>query len=208
MLKKISFILFSGFIIFSMIQLFHFPDISHDQLEKVDEDIKNLSQENQSLKNVVPPSPPKKKSGKKKDKIEKFIVPPQQKEVTKKLKISRKRVGLNSNAPLTDEDMENLEFINEINPDWKETFTQKMLDSLEENPSLTVKKERSFIKIMGKKAQYVEQVRVIIQYENGKENSFRSIIDSENGNIIRSWDKTIHENFVSRPKGFSPSGSL
>jgi len=206
MLKKISFILFSGFIIFSIIKLFHFSDVSQDQIETVDEDIENLSEENKSLKNVVPP--PKKKSGNKKNKIEKVIIPPQQKEVTKKLKISRKRVRLNSNAPLTDEDMENLEFINEINPDWKETFTQKMLDSLEENPSLTVKKERSFIKIKGKKAQYVEQVRVIIQYENGKENSFRSIIDSENGNIIRSWDKTIHENFVSRPKGFSPSGSL
>jgi LAS superfamily LD-carboxypeptidase LdcB len=208
MLKKITLILFSWFIIFSMIKLFHSPNINNDQLEKIDEDLQNLSEENQSLKNIVPPFPPKKKSGKKKNKIKKVIVSPQQKEETKKLKLSRKRVRLNSNTPLTDEDMENLEFINEINPNWKDTFTQKMLDSLEENPSLTVKKERSFIKIIGKKAQYVEQVRVIIQYENGKENSFRSIIDSENGKIIRSWDKTIHENFVSRPKGFSPSGSL
>ena len=125
-----------------------------------------------------------------------------------KEKLPNQRVIFESGKPLTEEDMDKFDFINEENPDWKEELSRKLLDTLDDNPNLKVIKEKSLIKVLGKKAQYLEQAIVIIEYENGKENSFRALIDSETGKIIRSWDRTIHENFGKRPEGLTPSGSL
>ena len=123
-------------------------------------------------------------------------------------KLPNKRVIFESGKSITEEDMEKLDFINEENPDWKEELSRKLLDTLDKKPNLKVIKEKSLIKLIGKKARYLEQAIVIIEYENGNENSFRALIDSETGKIIRSWDRTIHENFGKRPEGLKPSGSL
>ena len=48
----------------------------------------------------------------------------------------------------------------------------------------------------------------LIDHEDGRQDSFRALIDSESGKIIRSWDRTIHENFIKKPRKFSPSGKL
>ena len=122
--------------------------------------------------------------------------------------LPNQRVIFESGKPITEKDLEKFDFINEENPDWKEELSRKLLDTLDENPNLKVIKEKSLIKVLGKKAQYLEQAIVIIEYENGKENSFRALIDSETGKIIRSWDRTIHENFGKRTEGLTPSGSL
>ena len=102
----------------------------------------------------------------------------------------------------------NYVFSNEKNEDWKIELRNRLLDSLDNKPELTIKKEKSLIKVKRNKAMYIEQAQIIIDHEDGRQDSFRAHIDSETGKILRSWDRTIHENFVKKPRKFSPSGQL
>ena len=105
-------------------------------------------------------------------------------------------------------DKNKYQFSNKKNEDWELELRNRLLDSLDNKPELTIKREKSLIKILKDKARYIEQAQIIIDHEDGRQDSFRALIDSESGRIIRSWDRTIHENFLKKPRKFAPSGKL
>ena len=198
MIRKISIFLFFSLMLLIIL------NIKKDAPEKIESP---LMEEKITIKKEI--IAPKKEMGPKLIKVQKKTISVKKiKDKKIRKKSPHQRVIFNSGKLLSEEEKDRLDFINEENPDWKEELSRKLLDTLDENPTLKVIKEKSLIKILGKKAQYIEQAIVIIEYENGKENSFRALIDSETGKIIRSWDRTIHENFGKRPTGLTPSGSL
>ena len=105
-------------------------------------------------------------------------------------------------------DKNKYQFSNKKNEEWELELRNRLLDSLDNKPELTIKREKSLIKILKDKARYIEQAQIIIDHEDGRQDSFRALIDSESGRIIRSWDRTIHENFLKKPRKFAPSGKL
>ncbi|MEC7181305.1 MAG: hypothetical protein VXW15_01225, partial [Bdellovibrionota bacterium] len=105
-------------------------------------------------------------------------------------------------------DKNKYQFSNKKNEEWELELRNRLLDSLDNKPKLTIKREKSLIKILKDKARYIEQAQIIIDHEDGRQDSFRALIDSESGRIIRSWDRTIHENFLKKPRKFAPSGKL
>ena len=105
-------------------------------------------------------------------------------------------------------DKKKYQFSNKKNEEWELELRNRLLDSLDNKPELTIKREKSLIKILKDKARYIEQAQIIIDHEDGRQDSFRALIDSESGRIIRSWDRTIHENFLKKPRKFAPSGKL
>ena len=138
-----------------------------------------------------------------KNKLKK-IVPQKNKKINQNIIPSKKIVNINPKKI----DKTKFKFSNEKNSDWKIVLRNRLLDSLDNRPELTIKKEKSLIKVIRDKAIYVEQARIIIDHEDGRQDSFRALINSETGKIIKSWDRTIHEHFIEKPMKFSPSGKL
>jgi hypothetical protein len=102
----------------------------------------------------------------------------------------------------------NLDFANEFNPDWEELLTDRLMIGMDPHMKLKIQKQKSFIKIISGRAFYVEQVAVKFTQSNGRVNSFTALINSENGKVISSWDKTIHETLNREEVGVPPSGTL
>lgn len=98
-----------------------------------------------------------------------------------------------------------LDFINLPNPDWKDLLSEKALRFQKEDTKLFVKRENSFIKIKGKTARYIEKVVLTYDLGEGNQNSFRAFVDSESGEILSTWDRTIHEQVKKKPLLLSPS---
>ena len=101
-----------------------------------------------------------------------------------------------------------LEYKNEINKDWKYLLGQKVLSDLQDDTQIYIKKVDSVINIEGIKATYMEIVIIKFLDSKGNQTSFRALVDSSNGKVIRRWDRTIIEDFKKSKKGLIPSGTL
>ena len=206
MIKKISIILTSLFLIILSYQIFN------DDINQLPQDSKIEAFEiEEKLSDGILKSD-------KKDKIEKEIKKNKNPKKTNKKKISlekekNKKLSKNKNIlflnPKDEKIVKNeYKFSNKKNDDWETELRNRLLDSLDNKPELTIKKEKSLIEVLKDKARYIEQAQIIIDHEDGRQDSFRALIDSESGKILRSWDRTIHENFLKKPRKFSPSGNL
>ena len=66
--------------------------------------------------------------------------------------------------------------------------------------------EGSYIKLVGRKARYVE--KVLISYSskfNNTPSSFNAFVDSETGRIVQTWNRTIHEDYGKNRKVYYPN---
>lgn len=91
-----------------------------------------------------------------------------------------------------DESVE-LEMINRPSADWKDVLGQDLIRFQYENTKVMIKEEFSVIKIQSGKGLYAEQVIITYFSKNGNTSSYRALVDSESGQIIETWDKTIHD---------------
>ena len=101
------------------------------------------------------------------------------------------------NEVYEDEDNE-LQMSNEINPEWKDSMGQELMRFQPKDTKLMVKEEVPVIKIVNGIGRYLEQVTVTYLLKNGNRNSFKALVDSDTGQVVETWDKTIHEHI--RPK--------
>ena len=204
MIKKASIILVLFFLIILSYQIFKEDDFSLPEGSRLDS--YTVIEESTNKKNdVVKEEDQSKKRKKESKKLNKKNSLLEKKE--KKIKQDNKLKGF-FNQEDKKFDKKKYKFSNTKNEDWEIELKNRLLDSLDDKPELTIKKERSLIKILKDKARYIEQAQIIIDHEDGRQDSFRALIDSESGKIIRSWDRTIHENFIKKPRKFSPSGKL
>ena len=204
MIKKISIILASLFLITLSYQIFKEDNFSLPEDSRLDS-YTVIEESSNKKSNVVKEEDQSKKGKEISQKYNKEDPLLEKKE--KKIKQGNKMKGF-FNQEDKKFDKKKYKFSNTKNEDWEIELKNRLLDSLDDKPELTIKKERSLIKILKDKARYIEQAQIIIDHEDGRQDSFRALIDSESGKIIRSWDRTIHENFIKKPRKFSPSGKL
>lgn len=95
-----------------------------------------------------------------------------------------------------DENAENpkpLVFINHFNPEWKDMLGEYLLKFQEVDTKVFIQRQRGLIKLEESGARLVEEVLVNYLRPQGGQSSFKALIDSQSGEIIQTWNKTVHE---------------
>ena len=59
---------------------------------------------------------------------------------------------------------------------------------------VNIEREGRVVANMGEGAKYYEKVLIHYKMPQG-ENSFRALVDPKSARLLRTWDRTIHENF-------------
>ena len=98
---------------------------------------------------------------------------------------------------------EALSFKNLINPKWKDTLGHNLTRFQPEGTEVLIKKERGLIFVKENIGHYREQVLISYKLVDGRKSSYRAMIDSSNGKIIYTYDRTINEDFRRKPAGLS-----
>ena len=93
----------------------------------------------------------------------------------------------NPNAPL--------HFKNRVGANWKENLGNNLTRFHPEGTEVLIKKEKGIIHLYKGIAHYREQVLISYKKIDGSKSSYRAIVDSSNGKIIYTYDRTIIENF-------------
>jgi hypothetical protein len=103
----------------------------------------------------------------------------------------RKIIGADQSKNISD-----LTFENSISSSWKDDL-KKNLEELGNNEVTVTEIEHhdSYIQVRQGKARYLESVIVRMKNVTGMPSSFRAEIDSQNGQVLKTWDKPIFENF-------------
>jgi hypothetical protein len=96
-----------------------------------------------------------------------------------------------------------LEMINKVSSDWKETLGNDLLRFQREDTKVLIKEEFPIIRVQNGKGQYVEQVIVTYVFKNGNLSSFRALVDSDTGFVIDTWDKILNEKVKSDGAGIT-----
>ncbi len=93
-----------------------------------------------------------------------------------------------------------LEMINTPHPNWERLAGVNLLRHRSPESKIYVKAVGSYIKVQNGKGQFVEKIIVTSLGKGGKESSFNAIVDSESGEILSTYNRTIHENFSAQQK--------
>ena len=91
-----------------------------------------------------------------------------------------------------------LEMTNKLNPKWKDIVGVELMKFQPDDTKVLVKEEVPVLKIQEQKGTLLEQISVTFMQKNGFRNSFRALVDSETGEFVTVWDRTIHENAKDR----------
>lgn len=100
-----------------------------------------------------------------------------------------------------EDESNDLQMTNAINPDWKETMGNELMRFQPADTKLMVKEEVPVIKIVNGIGRYLEQVTITYLQKDGNRNSFKALIDSENGAVVETWDRTVHEHIRKKRGG-------
>lgn len=95
-------------------------------------------------------------------------------------------------------EIDQLEMINKVNPEWKEQLGNNLIKFQNKNTKVLIKTEGEYIKATSNTGQFLEQVLITYLFENGKSQSFRALVDSESSDILETWDRTQSENEYSK----------
>lgn len=88
--------------------------------------------------------------------------------------------------------------LNHINDDWKEKLGQHLLRFQEENITVLVRPIESYILAAKNQGRYVEEVYVSYLKNGQFLSSYRAMIDSETGEVIKTWSRSVSENIKKR----------
>lgn len=122
-------------------------------------------------------------------------------------------VFLNLGKPNVKPELNELTFINSYNPEWKELLAKELMLFQPESVEVFFKPHKSVVKIMeNNQAMFLEEVSVTYKTNLGPR-SFKAFINSENGKIVETWERTHYDNFsprmpASENQGLSPTGTL
>lgn len=98
--------------------------------------------------------------------------------------------------------------INTFNRDWKKFLGHDLLKFQQNGTKVIIEEEKQLVLLKKEESRLVEQVVVTYFSTTGKKSSFRALVDSENGHIIQTWDRIIHEDIRTRPVTLNPTGTL
>lgn len=118
--------------------------------------------------------------------------------IKRKVPIRNKRILIGESTEYFENENNNLEMLNEYNPEWKKLLGQNLLNFQEETTKVIVREEFPIIKVEDKKGIYMEQVVITFLAKNGEQSSYRAYVNSENGKVVDTWDRMIVENPLKR----------
>lgn len=90
---------------------------------------------------------------------------------------------------------------NQPSPNWQSKLETILNRGLSKTTKLEVNHEKSLVLVNGHNAKNAEQVVVIFNGPDGR-NSYRAMVDSQSGKVLKTWDHTIHEN-IRKPASLS-----
>lgn len=95
---------------------------------------------------------------------------------------------------------------NKVNKEWKQLAFNKLNRYLKDDTKMTIEPVKSAIFVKHNIGRYVEHVKIIFKKENGLVSAYDAYIDSQSGNVIRTWNRTKIEyrdnyKFSSKGKG-------
>ncbi|MBT7610499.1 MAG: hypothetical protein HN576_12140 [Bacteriovoracaceae bacterium] len=105
-------------------------------------------------------------------------------------------------------DMNDINFINKVEKTWKDKLSEKLLQHRDRQAKLFIKSENSVIKIQNGSARYLEQVNITFLFKGDDSNSFKAFVDSETGEILNTWNRSIHDKVNVKAIKFTPDGTL
>ena len=82
-----------------------------------------------------------------------------------------------------------LSFSQAIDKKWKEKLAHSLLRFQSSSIKLIVKNEIDIIHINRGQGHYQQQVLISFLDKNGRSSSYRALIDSSNGEILKTWDR-------------------
>lgn len=97
-----------------------------------------------------------------------------------------------------EDDSTPLKLTNKHNPKWKDIVGVELMKFQPEETKVIVKEEVPVIKIEENKGTLLEQISVTLMQKNGFNKSFRALVNSETGEFVSIWDRTIHEHSKDR----------
>ncbi|HLE12385.1 MAG: hypothetical protein A2504_01255 [Bdellovibrionales bacterium RIFOXYD12_FULL_39_22] len=107
-------------------------------------------------------------------------------------RLNRYLTGANI-SNFTDEKIE-LPMLNEISADWETKLGEELFRFQEENTSLIINHEDSWIEVNSKnEGRFIERVNIFFIMPNQERRSYSAHVDSQNGQIIRTWNLSRSE---------------
>jgi len=149
----------------------------------------------------------------------KFVQPTSTKDSAKRMPSSIKskvpKVRMLAGREITGDrkaDTKHLVWTNSFDPKWKEELGNSLLRFQESDTKVLVKKNKSVVEIRNGKGRLLEHVTVSYLHEGDDTTSFNAWVDSETGELVRTWNKTIKEPVGQQHKHsrpiLTPTGTL
>ena len=104
--------------------------------------------------------------------------------------------------------LDQLNFINKVDKNWKSKLSEKLLKHRKREAKLLIKGEKSVLKLYNGTARYLELVNITFLFKGDDKNSFKAFVDSETGEIIQTWSRTVHDRVGSQQLKITPNGTL
>ncbi len=95
--------------------------------------------------------------------------------------------------------------LNEPSADWEQSLAEEMMKFQSPETKLFIKHDEQIVLASEKLYRYVEEVTLTYQKEDGEITSFKAWIDSENGQLLNTWSRTIVHNFRKPAQKYRPS---
>ncbi len=96
-----------------------------------------------------------------------------------------------------------LKYKNKVSPDWQKRLGHSLARFQDEGTEVLIQKERPILYINKGVAEYREQVSINFKLPNGTKSSYRAMVDSSNGRILYTYDRTKIEYFRNKPTGMT-----
>lgn len=125
-------------------------------------------------------------------------VEPTEKKVDKTLPVSKRQwIGANDDIIKSGK----IAMKNKPDTKWHDKLETSLVRGLPHKTTVEINHEKSVVLVSGHNALNAEQVVVIFNSEKNR-NSYRAMVNSQTGKVIRTWDHTIHEN-IRKPASLS-----
>lgn len=96
-----------------------------------------------------------------------------------------------------------LKYKNKVSSNWQEKLGHSLARFHKDGTEILILKERPVLYIKKGVAEYREQVSINFKLPDGGKSSYRAMVDSSNGRILFTYDRTKMEYFRNKPTGMT-----
>lgn len=134
-------------------------------------------------------------------------------EISIKTQVNRKIASVPTLSPIPKrsilgsvKNLSDIHIVNMVSKDWKKKYINNFMrmSGAKEIKNFEVIQKKSILKVKNNIGKNLEHILVSFNKPNGQEFSFEALIDSQTGQLVRSWNKTHYEKehpFLLNPAG-------